>query len=640
ATLDESNLWHRRLGHINFKTMYKLVRGNLARGPKRSEDEIADDAGKKSTEVPRKGNGVQDPAKEGSNGNMMFTPISAIGSTYINLGGSIPINAATLPSADLPTDPLMPQPPGFEDPHFPNKVYNVEKALYGLHHAHRVGYETLSTYLLENKFRRWIIDKTLFFKKDKGDLLLVQVNKKDERGIVVRNKARLVAQGYTQEEGIDCDEVFAPVARIEATRLFLAYVSFMGFFVYQMDVKSVFLYDTIEEEVADLPTDPLMPDLEDTVDLQNTRIFSSAYDDKVKGVEANFNSLELTTVDKGDLLLVQVYVDDIIFGSTKKSLCTEFEGLMHKKFQMSSMGEFTFFLGYRLCRKMMEFLSAKTNFLTSSPIHYALTVSPTICAYYIKQFWATVKSKTVNDVKQIHATVDGKTVVITESLVRSDLHFNEEDGITCLSNDEIFENIALMGHIDLAKPFNDVYVTHVHTKKVFTNMKRKNKDFSGTITPLFASMLVPQVVEGEGSRQPFKPQPPSLTAPPSHEEQVTTIASQPQKTHIPRRTKRGQDTEIPQSNGPPKKVVMRLSIQERMIEWATLNEPSPQGTSSGSGPKCQYTTLGDADAQTMFETTSKQFHDPPLSEVNTSGSREDSMAHHDDLMGFYTSNTL
>nr|GFA88332.1 hypothetical protein [Tanacetum cinerariifolium] len=66
---------------------------------------------------------------------------------------------------------------------------------------------------------------------------------------VVRNKARLVAQGHTQEEDIDYEEVFAPVARIEAIRLFLAYASFMGFLVYQMDVKSAFLYDAIEEEV-------------------------------------------------------------------------------------------------------------------------------------------------------------------------------------------------------------------------------------------------------------------------------------------------------------------------------------------------------------------------------------------------------
>nr|GFB59129.1 putative ribonuclease H-like domain-containing protein [Tanacetum cinerariifolium] len=74
-------------------------------------------------------------------------------------------------------------------------------------------------------------------------------NKKDERGIGVRHKAMLVAQGHTQEEGIDYDEVFAPVARIEAIRLFLAYASFMGFTVYQMDVKSAFLYGTIDEEV-------------------------------------------------------------------------------------------------------------------------------------------------------------------------------------------------------------------------------------------------------------------------------------------------------------------------------------------------------------------------------------------------------
>ncbi|GKC88171.1 putative ribonuclease H-like domain-containing protein, partial [Tanacetum coccineum] len=68
-------------------------------------------------------------------------------------------------------------------------------------------------------------------------------------GIVIRNKARLVAQGHTQEEGIDYDEVFAPVARIEAIIIFLAYASYMGFMVYQMDVKSAFLYGKIEEEV-------------------------------------------------------------------------------------------------------------------------------------------------------------------------------------------------------------------------------------------------------------------------------------------------------------------------------------------------------------------------------------------------------
>ncbi|GJZ73929.1 putative ribonuclease H-like domain-containing protein [Tanacetum coccineum] len=77
----------------------------------------------------------------------------------------------------------------------------------------------------------------------------VYKNKKDNRGIVVRNKARLVVQGYTQEKGIDYDEVFAPVARIKAIRLILAHASFVGLITYQMDVKSAFLYGTIEEEV-------------------------------------------------------------------------------------------------------------------------------------------------------------------------------------------------------------------------------------------------------------------------------------------------------------------------------------------------------------------------------------------------------
>ncbi|GJR27053.1 putative ribonuclease H-like domain-containing protein [Tanacetum coccineum] len=77
----------------------------------------------------------------------------------------------------------------------------------------------------------------------------VYINKKDERGVVVRNKARLVAQGHRQEEGIDYDEVFSPVAKIEAIRIFLAFAFYMGFIVYQMDVKSTFLYGKIDEEV-------------------------------------------------------------------------------------------------------------------------------------------------------------------------------------------------------------------------------------------------------------------------------------------------------------------------------------------------------------------------------------------------------
>ncbi|GKA26671.1 putative ribonuclease H-like domain-containing protein [Tanacetum coccineum] len=127
---------------------------------------------------------------------------------------------------------LVCQPLGFEDPDFPNRVYKVEKVLYGLHQAPRAWYETLSTYLLDNRFQRGKIDKTFFIRRDKGHILLVQV-----------------------------------------------------------------------------------------------------------------------------------YVDDIIFGSTKKSLCTEFEKMMHKKFQMSSMGELTFFLGLQVKQKEDGIFNSQDKYL-------------------------------------------------------------------------------------------------------------------------------------------------------------------------------------------------------------------------------------------------------------------------------------
>ncbi|GJR61533.1 putative ribonuclease H-like domain-containing protein [Tanacetum coccineum] len=189
-------------------------------------------------------------------------------------------------------------------------------------------------------------------------------NKKDERGIVVRNKAMLVAQGYTQEEGIDYDEVFAPVAKIESIRLFLAYASFKDFVVYQMDVKSAFLYGKIEEEVyVCQPSgfeDPEFPDRFYKVEkvLYGPHQAPRAWYETLSTYLLE-NGFQRGQIDKtlfikrvkSDILLVQVYVDDIIFGSTKKELCTEFEKLMHKKFQTSSIGELTFFLGLQVTQK-------------------------------------------------------------------------------------------------------------------------------------------------------------------------------------------------------------------------------------------------------------------------------------------------
>nr|GEY48452.1 putative ribonuclease H-like domain-containing protein [Tanacetum cinerariifolium] len=189
-------------------------------------------------------------------------------------------------------------------------------------------------------------------------------NKKDERRIVIRNKARLVDQGHTQEEGIDYDEVFAPVARIEAIILFLAYASFMDFVVYQMDVKSAFLYGTIDEEVYVMQ--PLgFQDLEFPSKVYKVEKAMYGLHQAPRAWYGTLlkyllkNGLQRGIIDqtlfirkqREDFILIQVYVDDIIFGSSSPQLCREFEALMHEKFQMSAMGELNFFLGLQVLHK-------------------------------------------------------------------------------------------------------------------------------------------------------------------------------------------------------------------------------------------------------------------------------------------------
>nr|GEV36094.1 putative ribonuclease H-like domain-containing protein [Tanacetum cinerariifolium] len=175
---------------------------------------------------------------------------------------------------------------------------------------------------------------------------------------------RLVAQRHTQEEGIDYDEVFAPVARIEAIRLFLAYPSFMSFTVYQMDVKSAFLYGTIDEEVYVMQP----PGFQDPKFLAKVYKVEKAMYELHQAPRAWYgtlskyllkNGFQRGTIDqtlfirkqRDDFILVQVYVDDIIFGSSNPQLCREFEALMHDKFQMSAMGELNFFLGLQVLQK-------------------------------------------------------------------------------------------------------------------------------------------------------------------------------------------------------------------------------------------------------------------------------------------------
>ncbi|GJW20289.1 ribonuclease H-like domain-containing protein [Tanacetum coccineum] len=685
-------------------------------------------------------------------------------------------------------------------------------------------------------------------------------NKKDDRGIVIRNKARLVAQGHTQEEGIDYDEVFAPVARIEAIRLFLAYASFKDFVVYQMDVKSAFLYGKIEEEVyvCQPPRfeDPDFPDRVYKVEKALYRLHQAprAWYETLSTYLLD-NRFQRGKIDKtlfikrlkGDILLVQVYVDDIIFGSTKKELCTAFEKLMHEKFQMSSMGELTFFLGLQVkqkkdgifisqdkyvakilkkfgftdvktastpmetqkpllkdedgeevdvhmyrsmigslmyltssrpdimfavcacaryqvnpkishlhavkrifrylkgqpklglwypkdspfdlvsytdsdyarasldrksttggcqflgcrliswqCKKQTmvanstteaEYVAASSccgqvlwiqnqlldysegfeqifDFLNAHQIKYALTVNPTIYVSFIEQFWTTGVVKKMNGEAQIHALVDGKKVIVSEATVRMELQLVDEEGVDCLPNSTIFEELTRMGAKTTAwnefsstmasaiiclatnQKFNfskfifecmlrnldntsakilmyprfvqlfvnqqvegmpthkRKYIAPCHTKKVFGNMKRIDKDFSGNVTPLFPTM----VVQNQPQPSTITQTPTTSTQSPTTIQPTTSIQpSQPQKQKI--RKPRRKVTEVPQPSEPSHVAdgAVNEEMDDRLVRAATTasslkaeqdsgninktrskatpNEPGSQRTSSGGGPR-------------------------------------------------------
>nr|GEW40508.1 retrovirus-related Pol polyprotein from transposon TNT 1-94 [Tanacetum cinerariifolium] len=394
ATLDESNLWHMRLGHINFKTMNKLVKGNLVRGlplkifennhtcvacqkgkqhkaswirPKwlfdidtltmsmnyqqvvagnqpndnagikenlDADDDVVDAAfdvkeNKNDIHVSTNGSDKNDNKKHDekakrddkgkSHVNVVSAPVNAARPNLINSTNNFntaspSVNVVSL-NFRIAGKYLFVDP--FKYPDDPN-MPELEDIVY-LDNEEEVGTEAdlsnLKTNIPVNLILTTRVHKDHHVNQIIGDLNLA---------LQSRSMTRMV-----KEQGIDYDEVFAPVARIEAIRLFLAYASFIGFMAYQMDVKSAFLYGTIEEEVyVCQPLGFKDPDYPDKID---QTLFIKK--------------------QKGDILLVQVYVNDIICGSTNKELCKAFEKLIKDKFQMSSMGELTFFLGLQVKQK-------------------------------------------------------------------------------------------------------------------------------------------------------------------------------------------------------------------------------------------------------------------------------------------------
>ncbi|GJU88326.1 putative ribonuclease H-like domain-containing protein [Tanacetum coccineum] len=647
------------------------------------------------------------------------TCVNAGESSFVYLGGKIPINASTLPNADLPIDPNMPDLEDDSDAFSSDGIFN------GAYDDENVG-AVADFNNMDDTINVSPIPTLRIHKNHLKDQILGD----PKSAVQTRGKIQKASSALQYKQALVWVLVDLPYGKKvigtkwvfrnkrderKAIRLFLAFASYMGFTVYQMDVKSAFLYGTIEEEVyVHQPpgfVDPAHPNKVYKVikALYGLHQAPRAWYETLSSFLME-NGFRRGTIDKtlfikkkkSDIMLVQVYVDDIIFGSTKKSMCTEFEDCMHKRFQMSSMGELTFFLGLQVKQqpdgifisqdkyvadilKKFDFWSIRTattpiesnkplvkdedgvdvdvhvyrsmigslmyltasrpdimfavcacarfqvtpkasylnavkrifrylkhqpklglwyprdspfeleaysdsdyggasldrksttggcqflgrrliswqckkqtivansttgvrnmvtltldktreydfheiiNFLTRSSIHYALTVSPVVSTTFVEQFWMCAKSKIINNVRYITVKVAGKPVTILEASIKSDLLFDDADGIDSMHNQAIFDAIQLMGHLDAKKKFVmypgfilvfldkqlknvpvplDHFPINALTSKVFSFMVKKGKHFSGNVTPLPESMLVqPTEDEGEALERQSEPQP-------------------------------------------------------------------------------------------------------------------------------------
>nr|GEZ90486.1 copia protein [Tanacetum cinerariifolium] len=392
-----------------------------------------------------------------------------------------------------------------------------------------------------------------------------------------------------QEEAIDYDEVFAPVARIEAIRIFLAFSSFMGFIVYQMDVKSTFLYSTIDKEVyVTQPLGFVDPKFPNKVYKVVKALYGlhqaprawyatlSTFLEKSRYRRGAIDKTLFIKQDKKDIMLVQVYTASTLI-ETQKPLVKDKEaadvdvylyrylkgqpklGLWYFKVSSFDLKAYSDsdYAGANLDRKSTtrdKFCGFRINYrfniintkiyidnesticIVKNPVFHSKTKHIEIQHHFIRdayekkliQVLKIYTDDNVADLLMKDFDVSRKKVIVTEDVIRQVLCFDNADGVECLPNEEIFTELARMGYekpppnaedgveriqllngpskfvmypwflqvminaqVDDLSSHTNQYTSPALTQKVFANMRRVGKGFSGVETPLFATMLVP-----------------------------------------------------------------------------------------------------------------------------------------------------
>nr|GEW03206.1 putative ribonuclease H-like domain-containing protein [Tanacetum cinerariifolium] len=479
---------------MNYQPVVAGTQSNGNTEPKSSQEigfKSSNDDGKKVNEAPRQENECNNQEEKDSVNST--NQVNVVSSTVNAASNEVNV-IGRKSSIELPDDPNMSDLEDtsiFEDSN--EDVFGVEAYLNNLESTFQVSPILITRIHKDHPLEQVIRDlhsapQTRRMSKNLEEHGLVGSkwvfrNKLNKRGNVIRNKVRLMAQGYTQEEGIDYDEFFAPVARIEAIRLFLAYASFKDFVVYQMDLKSAFLYGKIKEEC------------------------------KKQTVVAN---------------------------STTEA----------------------------------KYVAA------SSCCGQCLTPKQTTW----NEFCSTIGSSII--CLATYRTFNFSKMIFDAMLRNLDNVFGEF--LMYLR----FIQTFLDKQLDGLPTYKEKYDVSLHTKKVFTNMKRIDKGFSGKETPLFPTMMGPNHVQmGEGSAQPTDTQhTPTFDMPPP----------KPKKTQNLRRLKK-KTTTVPQPSG-----YTDIDSDEAVHK---------EGVTVYDGPMYQD-TIRDTSAHTMYETVSKMSSDSLLAGVN------------------------